>query len=144
MVPCERYNLLHRLTLHSQLRTPDTVPRVYSNLSFREVATLHPVLECSLLRFCSGYYYPLPPLIPKNAPSLWLIDDLPDLMFCCPTARYKYVLCSLFPKSPFYLFRFFNVARLQTCYMNHRRSLKSRVLSPERPGIQSWLNVQRS
>ena len=41
----------HRTTLHSQLRVPDTVPWVSSNVSSREAATLNPILERVVLRY---------------------------------------------------------------------------------------------
>ena len=112
----ERCYFLHRLTLHSQFRIPDTIPRIFSNVSFREATTLHPVLECSVLRYCSGYYL-LSPSCSQGHPVV-VIDSLwPRIIPCSvvPLLATNMYMYSVFPTSPVYLLRFFNVARLQIC-----------------------------
>ena len=123
MISRELCHFLHRLTLYSQLRIPDTVPRVLSNISFCEAATLHPILqflECSVLRYCSMHNLLSPS---RSRGRSAVLVDIPSVTHC----SLQIVLYPALPDSLLYFLRFSNIARLRTCYMGHCRDLKLEV-----------------
>jgi len=101
-------HFLHWLTLHTQIRLPDTVPRGFSN-AFLSVTFF--VVTPGTISY--------PPSFPKYTLPLWSIYRIPRSVVP-PPATNMYSVCpsSTFPMC--YLLCSFNVEWLQTCYVGHR------------------------